>query len=145
MRVETNIRIRRDIESVFAYVTDPRRMPAWNSAVTDVRPEDGDTAGRRYVMTRRLPTGTATNGLLVTAVDAPVRFAIETTSGPTPFRYEYRFTAADGATTVALDARADLTSLGVLAPLARRGLARGIEANLQTLRRILERNGAALV
>ena len=137
MRVETNIRIRRDIDSVFAYVTDPRQMPAWNSAVTDVRPEDGEN-GRRYVMTRHLPTGTATNGLLVTAVDAPARFAIETTSGPTPFRYEYRFTAADGATTVALDARADLASLGVLAPLARRGLARGIEANLQTLRRLLE-------
>ena len=141
MRVQADIRIRRDIDAVFAYVADPRRLPAWNSAVTDVQPAAGEPAGAeaRYVMTRRLATGRATNELLVAAVDAPVRFAIETTSGPTPFRYEYRFSEEHGTTTVALDARADLRHLGVLAPLAGRRLAGGIHANLQTLRRLLER------
>ena len=64
---------------------------------------------------------------------------IETTSGPTPFHYEYRFSEDDHATTIELDARADIGPLApILGPFARRGLESGIRANLETLKNILE-------
>ena len=45
---QTSIGIERPIEDVFAYVSDPRNFPAWNSAVRDVRATSaGGTAPAR--------------------------------------------------------------------------------------------------
>ena len=138
--VNTTIRIRRPIDDVFAYVADPERFPAWNSAVTDVQPT-GATGDNRamFAMTRQLPTGTATNELRIVAFEPPTRFVIETTSGPTPFRYEYRLSGDDRAAVLELDAHADLGPLAtLLGPLARRAVESGIKANLETLRGLLD-------
>ena len=133
--VVARIRIKRGIDDVFAYVSNPERLPEWNSAVTDVRPNDRAT----YVMTRHLPTGPATNDLHVVATEPPFRFAIETTSGPTPFHYEYRFSEDEDATTIELDARAELGPLAdLLEPVARRALTSGIQTNLEALKTILD-------
>jgi uncharacterized protein YndB with AHSA1/START domain len=138
--VQTEIRIERTIDDVFTYVADPENLPAWNSAVTGARP-DGATgdAPSTFVLSRRLPTGVATNRLRIVAFEPPERFAIETTSGPTPFHYEFRFHEDGGVTVITLAAQADVGPAGsLLGPLARRGLASGIHANLTALKRILD-------
>lgn len=133
--VDTKIRIERDISDVFAYVANPEKLPEWNSAVTDVRPDHHSA----YVMTRHLPTGTATNELHVVAFEPPSRFAIETTSGPTPLHYEFRFSKDEDATSVELHACADLGPVAtLLGPVARRALEGGIQTNLETLKTILD-------
>ena len=91
-------------------------------------------------MHRSLPTGPAENGLEIVEHEAPTRFTIRTTSGPTPFLYRYSLTDADVATVVALDASVELDgAFGLLGPLAGRAVKRGIDANLATLRAALER------
>ena len=75
IHIETNIRIARAREDVFALLSDPPRFPLWNSAVTAV-----DGTGPSYVMHRSLPTGPAENGLEVVERNAPTRFAVRTTS-----------------------------------------------------------------
>jgi uncharacterized protein YndB with AHSA1/START domain len=127
-----NVNIDRPVTEVFAYVTEPRHFPAWNSAVESVTP----AGGNRYAMRRQLPGGPATNDLAVTASDPPTLFEIRTTTGPTPFVYRYRFEPAGGGTLVTLDAQVELP--GLLARLLRRG----VDANLATLRAILERSPA---
>jgi len=132
---ETDLLIARPADEVFAYVADPRRFPEWNSAVESVAAtRDG------YVMRRRLPGGAATNGLEVVERDAPGAFTIRTTSGPTPFVYRYRFEPTGGGTVVRLAAEVVLSGAAALAgPLAARAIRRGVDANLATLRAILER------
>ena len=133
--IQTRIRIARPRADVFALLSDPLRFPLWNSAVTAV-----DGSGTRYVMHRSLPTGPAENGLEVVEREAPGRFGIRTTSGPTPFLYRYSLTEAGDATVVALDAAVELDgAFGRLGPLASRAVKRGIDANLATLRDALER------
>jgi carbon monoxide dehydrogenase subunit G len=133
--IQTSIRIARPAEDVFALLSDPLRFPLWNSAVTAV-----EGGGGKYVMRRSLPTGPAENGLEVFEREAPTRFAIRTTSGPTPFHYRYSLTEAGDATVVALDASVELDgAFGLLGPLAGRAVRRGIDANLATLRHALER------
>jgi len=124
----TDVNVDRPVTTVFAYVAEPRNFPAWNSAVESVVL----AGGNRYVMRRQLPGGPATNDLAVTASDPPALFEIRTTSGPTPFVYRYRFEPAGGGTRVTLDAQVELP--GLLARLLRRG----VDANLATLRAILE-------
>jgi carbon monoxide dehydrogenase subunit G len=135
---ETTVQIARPREAVFAYVAEPSRFAAWNSAVERVTP----LAGRRFTMQRVLPAGRATNELEV-AARAPEELTLRTVSGPTPFVYRYTFSATDAGTLITL--RADVQLAGAaaaLGPLAARAVKRGVDANLGALRDILEGRSA---
>jgi uncharacterized protein YndB with AHSA1/START domain len=127
----TTTTIGRPIGDVFARVADPAGFPDWNSAVESVRPR-GDG---RYVMYRRLPGGPATNDLEIVDRQPPTAFAVRTTSGPTPFVYRYAFESTDGGTLVTLQAEAEVPGPAVL---VRPAVKRGVDANLATLKAILE-------
>jgi uncharacterized protein YndB with AHSA1/START domain len=132
---ETSVRIKRPIEEVFSYVSDPLNFPRWNSAVEAVR----NGADSTYSMERRLPSGRAVNQLEVVASQRPRAFAIRTTAGPTPFLYRYRFSAEEGETIVRLDAEVDLPgAAALLPPIARRLVKHGVDVNLATLKQILK-------
>jgi carbon monoxide dehydrogenase subunit G len=138
---ETSVRVEREIEDVFAFVSDPTQFPRWNSAVQSVRGTSGDPGapGSTYSMERRLPTGKAENGLEVFARVHPDEFGIRTTSGPTPFTYRYRFVADGSGTVVHLDATVELTGVAAaLGPLAVRAVKRGVDANFASLKGLLE-------
>jgi uncharacterized protein YndB with AHSA1/START domain len=146
---ETSVRIDRPIEQVFALVSDPIQFPQWNSAVqavrrtSTVRGASGGTGepGSTYTMERELPSGRVENGLEVIVREQPTEFGIRTTSGPTPFVYDYRF-ASDGEDTIVhLDASVELAGVAaVLGPLAARAVRRGVDANFTALKRTLEGN-----
>ena len=146
---ETSVRIARPIEQVFAFVSDPIQFPRWNSAVQAVRRTSavrgasggiGDP-GSTYAMERELPGGRVENGLEVFVREQPTEFGIRTTSGPTPFVYDYRL-ASDGKDTIVhLDASVELAGVaGVLGPLAARAVRRGVDTNFTALKRTLEGN-----
>ena len=142
---QTSIGIERPLEEVFAYVSDPCNLPDWNTAVQSVHPTSlrSSEVGATYSMQRQLPTGHATNQLEIVACTRPHEFAIRTTTGPTPFRYHYRFAAENGHTVVRLDAQLQLSGLAAFtSPLARRAVKHGVDDNLATLKHKLEkRNG----
>lgn len=141
IRFETGVRIGRPIEAVFDYVSDPANFPRWNSAVQAVRPTSGveGDVGSTYSLERELPSGSAENGLEIVACERPREFAIRTTSGPTPFAYRYRFSRDDGATIVELDAEVELAgAAGLVAPLARLAVKRGVDDNFAALKAVLE-------
>jgi uncharacterized protein YndB with AHSA1/START domain len=138
---ETDVRIDRPIDSVFAYVSDPLNFPRWNSAVQTVRKTSVAENGvaSTYLMERELPSGRAVNELEVVASESPREFAIRATAGPTPFLYRYRFAAENGVTIMKLDAQVELPGAAALLPqLARRAVKRGVDDNLATLKQILE-------
>jgi uncharacterized protein YndB with AHSA1/START domain len=138
---ETSVRIERPMAEVFDYVSDPRTFPRWNSAVSAVHSlsSSEDLEGSRYVMERDLPSGRALNELEIVARDRPTEFVVRTISGPTPFVYRYRFAGENGETVVRLDAEVELDGIAsVLAPVARRMVKGGVDANFEALKRILE-------
>jgi uncharacterized protein YndB with AHSA1/START domain len=138
---ETDVRIDRRIEEVFVYVSDPLNLPRWNSAVEAVRKTSAGANGvaSTYSMERKLPSGRAVNELEVVASQPPRKFAIRTTSGPTPFLYRYQFSAENGETVMKLDAEVELPgTAGFVPQLARRLVKKGVDLNLATLKQILE-------
>lgn len=142
MHFETAVRVERPAEEVFDYVSDPESFPDWNSAVQAVRRASGEgDVGSTYLMERDLPGGPAENGLEILALSRPTQFDLRTTSGPTPFTYQYRFVSDGGATEVQLAAEVELSGVaGALGPLASRVVKRGVDANFATLKGILEGN-----
>jgi uncharacterized protein YndB with AHSA1/START domain len=138
---QTTLRVKRPIEEVFAFVSNPLLFPQWNSAVQTVHDisAESDGPGSTYLMQRQLRSGPAENQLEVFSREHPTNFGIRTTSGPTPFLYHYRF-ASDGiATVVHLNASVELHGVtAALAPVAARAVRRGVDANLATLKHTLE-------
>ena len=138
---ETDLRINRPVEEVFAYVSDPLNFPRWNSAVQAVRKTSAVQNGvaSTYTMERKLPTGPAVNELEVVASEPPRTFAIRTTSGPTPFLYRYQLSEENGEALMKLDAEVELPGAASFLPqLARRLVKKGVDDNLATLKQILE-------
>jgi uncharacterized protein YndB with AHSA1/START domain len=138
---ETDVRIDRRIEEVFAYVSDPLNLPRWHSAVQAVRTTSAGQNGvaSTYSMERELPSGRAVNELEVVASERPREFAIRTPAGPTPFLYRYHLSAENGETVVKLDAQVELPGAAAFLPqLARRLVNKGVNDNLATLKQILE-------
>jgi uncharacterized protein YndB with AHSA1/START domain len=137
---ETGIRIDAPLEDVFAYVSDPRTFPSWNSAVEKVHTRAGSGGvGSTYSMIRQLPTGRAANELEVVGRERPHEFSVRAGAGPTPFLYRYRLTRENGTTVVRLDAQVELPGAARALPqLARHAVKRGVDNNLATLKIILE-------
>lgn len=139
---ETDVRINRPIEEVFAYVSDPLNLPRWNSAVQAVHNTSGGEKGKvasTYSMERTLPTGRAVNELEVVEREPPRAFAIRTTRGPTPFLYRYRFSAEEGETVLKLEAEVELPGASALVPaIGRRLIKSGVDDNFTALKQILE-------
>ena len=126
---------------MFAYAADPRNLAEWNSAVRAVTPATEPGRDARYVMERRLPGGDAVNGLEIIARDPPHGWTIRTTYGPTPFSYRYELAAASStATILRLGGEVRLPRLvAAVDAVAGRLVKQGVDANLDALRRILER------
>jgi uncharacterized protein YndB with AHSA1/START domain len=138
---KTSICVRRPIEEVFGFVSDPLNFPQWNSAVRAVRRTGrrGSAAGSTYKMERDLPSGRVDNEIELFAREHPIAFGIRTTSGPTPFSYRYTFSAAEGQTVLQLDGVVELDGAAVLlSPFLGRAVKRGVDDNLAELKRILE-------
>jgi len=91
-----------------------------------------------HVMRRQLPTGLAINEIAVTA-KRPDQMILRTITGPTPFVYRYAFESTSTGTRITLRAEMEVGGIARLAgPLAAQGLRRGVDANLSSLRDILE-------
>ncbi|MEZ4501659.1 MAG: SRPBCC family protein [Dehalococcoidia bacterium] len=134
--------VARPRSEVFDYLADVRNTPAWYSAVRSARQLDGTAPGpdATYRIARRLPGGATDDLVRTVEFDPPRVFAFGTDAGRTPFRYRYALEGDDHATTIHLDATIEVSGpAALLGPVATLAFKRGMQDNLDTLRRILER------
>ena len=108
---QRTVRIEREPETVFAFLTDPSNDRSWRSAVKEITADGPPGAGRRIHQVVAGPGGRGINAdIEVTAYEPPTRYAFRTTSGPVRPEGEYRIAAAGtGATDVGFSLRADVS------------------------------------
>lgn len=135
-------------ETVFAFLADPAKLPLWLEAVDDVAFADTPPRrGARFQMARSLPGGRVVNDVEFVEFDPGHRVALESRTGPTPFRYEYALDPTERGTRLRLVGR--ISAEGFPGPVARLdGIAtqlfrRGMRRNLHTLEHLLATGGAA--
>jgi uncharacterized protein YndB with AHSA1/START domain len=142
MSFQISLDINRPPATVFAFIADFRTMPRWYEAVSQVTALASSGEGARFRMVRSLPGGPAHNDVEVTAHIPGEQVTFTSTSGPTPFRYDYRLEPNTEGTRLTLDAQ--ISGAGLPGPaahlsgLAERFFKQGMKKNLHTLKQILE-------
>ena len=143
IRIEREVRIARPREEVFAYLTDPERIPEWQETAVEVAAEPGDRGvGSRWRETRVFMGKRIEQTVETTAYQPLEEFALAVVDGPIPLRVHHRLTDTDGDTSI------HVTGEGEPGGMFRFGarfivpvVERQFDADFARLREIVERGG----
>ncbi len=141
---ETSIEIRRPVEAVFAFVSDPRNEPQWEETVKEVRvTPDGPPAVGTQVTKVGSFLGVkleATNELTALVPNRSLSF--KGTSGPASMKATMRFEAVGEGTRLSGTFQVEPGGLFKMAgPLFASQAKKQMEADLQRLKELLEARG----
>jgi uncharacterized protein YndB with AHSA1/START domain len=139
--VETSILIDRQVEDVYAYVTDVDKMTQWRGGVVEVeKVTDGPVGvGTRIRAVGKRPGGRSSMDVEVTEVEPSARFAYRGEAGPLSTINTYTFESDAYGTKVTHTDEVELRGmLRLIEPLLGRMLRRQFEADLASLKAHLE-------
>ena len=93
VQVEEQIVIRRPIVEVFAYASDPRRAPEWQSALLEVRQTTAGPlgAGAKFIGVRKFLGRKIESNLECVEYTPTTRISFKSDAGPMPFAQSYQF------------------------------------------------------
>jgi uncharacterized protein YndB with AHSA1/START domain len=139
-----SVEIARGPEDVFAYATDPSRLPEWQESVVSARREDDGPVrvGTRVVVTRRVRGRELTMTAELSELNPPTSWAVRGLDGPVRGNVKGRIEPLDGGQRSRVTIQLDLGGHGIgklLVPLfVRRQAAAEMPKNLQNMKRLLE-------
>lgn len=136
--------VSRSPDDVFAYVTDPERLPEWQESV--LRAESSQTPvriGTRARVTRRLGPRDVTQTAELTELTPPTHWVVHGLDGPVRGNVNGRIEPLDNGTRSRVTIELDLEGHGIgrlLLPLfVRRKAQEEMSRNMQLLKNKLER------
>ena len=144
IREELSVVIGRPVEEVFAFATDPENDPLWQSTSLETEQTSGGPVGVGTTfrniskfLGRRIETAYE-----VTEMEHPRRQCVRIVSGPIPGSGCYLFEPAEGGTRFTQTFDAEVGGFFRLAePLVARAIRRQTEADMATLKDVLEAGG----
>ena len=141
--IVASVEIARVPADVFAYVTDPSRLPQWQESVVRVAEHQGPVAvGARVPVTRKAGPREVTMTAEIAELDPPRSWAIRGVDGPVRGNAKGRVEPVDGGDRSRVTIELDLQGHGIgklLVPLfVKRQAERELPANMQRLKERLE-------
>jgi uncharacterized protein YndB with AHSA1/START domain len=141
MRFANTITIDRPPAAVFAYLADLENLPRWNCAISETRKITAGPVrvGSRYQQSRTIPVHSE-ESLEVIEFEPDRRLAIRGTLSSLPGQIGYTLSPNGNATTVTNTVELQPPhTLSLVAPLAAHRIKSAVAANLDVLKRTLER------
>ncbi len=140
VKVEKDIFIRRPIGEVFAYMSDLRHAPEWQSGLLEMRQttEGPMSVGTRFVGVRRFLGRKMESSMEIVEYEPNAKMVWKTISGPTPFETSWRFESTAEGTQVIWNLEVEVGFFGLAEPLIAAGISRDAEAGFGTLKDLLE-------
>lgn len=138
-----SVEISRAPADVFAYVTDPSRLPEWQASVVDVQQADGPVqVGKRVVVTRKAGPRQMASTAEVAALEPPRTWSIRGVDGSVRGNVRGRVEPVNGGNRSRVTIELDLQGHGIgklLLPLVvNRQAKRELPENMQRLKERLE-------
>jgi uncharacterized membrane protein len=144
----TAIEIDRPVHEVFAYVTDPAKLPCWQTNTVEVTQltDAPLRVGTQLREVHRAPGGRRLESLVeVTELEPDRAFALRILDGPLPVDGRFLFAPAGGTGRTRVAVHGSGTPRGplrLLAPVMSRVLRRQFASHLAALRQALENPGS---
>ncbi len=143
MTIVESVEISSTPADVFAYVTDPSRLPEWQASVVDVQQADGPVqVGKRVMVTRKAGPRQMASTAEVAELDPPRAWSIRGVDGPVRGNVKGRIEPLDGGNRSRVTIELDLQGYGIgklLLPLVvNRQAKRELPENMQRLKERLE-------
>jgi len=141
IREELSVVIERPVEEVFAFATDPNKDALWQSTTLDTEQTSGGAVdvGTTLRSTAKFLGRRIETTMEVTENEPPRRQCVRVTSGPIPGSGCYLFEPAEGGTRFTQKFDAEVGGFFKLAePLVARAIRRQIDADMATLKDLLE-------
>lgn len=142
LRIAFPVEIDRPVEEVFAYLTDPERLPEWQETAVSVTLETPGPmrAGTRLRELRRGPFGRRVESVVEVSRYEPDRaFDLRIVDGPLPIDGAHRFSGTAGHTRIDFEAAGELPrALRPARPLLARLMRRQFRSYYRRLKRNLE-------
>ena len=139
--IETEIS--RPVDEVFAYATDPERLPTWQDNTVSSVPEDAGPlrVGSRLREIHRAPGGKHLESVVEVSEYEPDRaFGLRVVEG-TPVHARLTFEPTERGTRLRFDGHGQLTgAMRLVQPLLQRVLKRQFAAQCAKLKQVLERS-----
>lgn len=140
LKMEFSVEIKRPVDEVFAYLTDPANLPEWNPAVLQCRAEPSGPVrvGSKLRMVSRILGRRFESTLEVTEFTPNKKFVYKSNS-PFPVEATYLAEPTAGGTKLTVESIAEPAGFfklaePVLGPLAKKQ----IQANHDTMKELLE-------
>ena len=139
MRVEEAFRVESDPETLFDYITDPERLPEWQTTKVSVEQITPGEVGRGTRLRERTkgPRGEFDQVTEFTEFDRPRKLLVTIVEGPYPVNGTWTLTPEDGATRVDFVAEGQASGI---ARVAQPVLARLIKRQFADYHRRLKHN-----
>ena len=144
IREELSVVIERPVEEVFAFATDPQNDPLWQSTSLETeRTSKGPVGvGATFRNTSKFLGRRIETAYKVTEMEPPRRQCVKIVSGPIPGSGCYLFEPAGGGTRFTQTFDAEVGGFFRLTePLVARAIRRQTEADMATLKDVLEAGG----
>ena len=140
-KIEHSLVIKRPVEEVFDFVTDPKNAPLWQAWCEEAHyTSDGPLGvGTPYVYVARFLGRRIESTGEVTAFEPNRTYAWKVTSGPIPMEAETVFAPVDGGTAFTFKAQGEPGGFFKLAkPIVVRAARRQVETDSANLKDLLE-------
>lgn len=137
---ELELRVKKPLDEVFAWWSDPRNVPAWQGSAESVSVTGEPGVGCSWAVVRRTLGTRQTMTARYTEFEAGRRTVEEGTAGPAKSRAETTFAADGAATTVRTRVSVELGgALGRLgARVARGSIIKQAKEDQQRIKKLLE-------
>ncbi|MBA3432433.1 MAG: SRPBCC family protein [Actinobacteria bacterium] len=141
IRFELTEVVDRPAQEVFDYVTNPEKLPEWQSMVSESRQDSQGPmgVGTRVTNVRNFLGRRIESQAEVTAYESPRRFDVRTVSGPVPFQISHTLEPKEASTVIKVETQGEPGGFFKLAePLVGRQAERQFKNDFATLKDLLE-------
>jgi uncharacterized protein YndB with AHSA1/START domain len=147
IQVTESIVIRRPVEEVFAYVSDPKHAPEWQSALLEVRQTTAGPlgVGTQFIGVRKFLGRKIESSAEIVAYEPETSVTYKSDAGPMPMTWWYRFEPVSEGVSVTCEMEMRPGALfGLAEPIIAGGVKRELVASFGDLKDLLENRAVAI-
>jgi len=143
VKAEAQVTIDRPPSEVFAYLTDPEKLPEWQATALEGHLESGRLEkGARATEVRQILGRRMESTMHVTEYEPDRRFEAELVSGPVTFRISHLLEPENGGTKVSFAFEGESAGyFPVAEPVVERQVQRQVADDFRRLKLVLETRG----